>query len=247
MRLNRTIVVYDGNPYCVYYISDHKPDGIFRVYLYPVDIEHLKDVDCTIPDVDQHIYQNGGDKSVAGKFLDDWLEKHPKTCFIRKQMNSPLFNKFRPFPIGMVNVNGGSVYYVARQPTRKTEQGLTQSSVDEARITLDNSSPYTKGGRGYVNMYTPQFADTIRGKYPTAQECLTNLLDPDIQNNAAAFHREFALVRGPIGLIFLAYRTDIVGVLPMSNFETVTVGRQFKHIREVTEALNLFGHIAFQN
>jgi hypothetical protein len=58
---------------------------------------------------------------------------HP---IIRKTMNSPKFNKFRPFPLGMCNSNG-RCYFLERQPLRpKVEQGLIRSMVTEKQITL---------------------------------------------------------------------------------------------------------------
>jgi hypothetical protein len=52
------------------------------------------------------------------------MAEHPAAGILRKQMNSPLFNKFRPYPLGMCNTKGQRAYYLERQPNRKTEQGF---------------------------------------------------------------------------------------------------------------------------
>jgi hypothetical protein len=246
LRLHRTIVLYDGSPYVVFHILEHK-DGILRLYLYPPD-SPIVNGNISPPNVDAYLY-NDGDRSKINAFLDQWMLDNPKAGMIRKQMNSPLFNKFRPFPLGMVNTEKGMVYYVERQPTRKTEQGLTTASVDEHRVSLTASppAPYPgSGSRGNVSIYSKAFCDTIEGKYPTAMECLTNLLDDEVLNNAAAFDRQFALIRGPIGMIFLGYKTDVIGVLPFNNFENLKLGRKFRYLAEVVAKLGLFEDVSYQ-
>jgi hypothetical protein len=121
---------------------------------------------------------------------------HPAAGILRKQMNSPLFNRFRPYPLGMCNLKGSGTYYIERQPNRKTEQGLLSSMLNETRLT---SSPQRPRPRGCV---CPSISTARRSRIASwvsilrRQECLANLLDPEVVNEAAAFHREFALVRG---------------------------------------------------
>jgi hypothetical protein len=176
-----------------------------------------------------------------GKKLDEWLTLHPSTKIIRKRMDSKHFNSFRPFPLGMCNY-GEKAYYVERQPQRKSEQGLTPASTVEHLVTaaLRQDAPRSMGA---ISIWNNQFADCILGKYPSAQDCLTNLIDPGIANEAVAFGREFALCRGPIDMLFLAYKTDIIGVLPNRDFSQVRIGKKFSHTREVVSELNLFQNI----
>ena len=204
MRLHGTVVVYDGYPYYVLGIDDHKSDGIFRIYLDP-----LSSYNMTInnfPGIPSYSMVSPG--ASLGDILDKFMEKNPKAPLIRKMMNSPKFNKFRPFPLGMCNMDN-TVYYIERQPTRKTEQGLTQQMLSIQPVHLS-----TKGGKpipgSYFNMHSDGFKACIMGDYPTAYACLAALKNPKINNDAAAFHREFAFVRGPLDTLYLDLRHIVV-------------------------------------
>jgi hypothetical protein len=239
MRLRGTFVMYDGEPYVVLCITNHRDDGIFRIYLEPIGNgeQALAYNNPNGPPV--HNY--GSDDPSLGQAMDKWMEKYPDTKIIRKMMNSPLFNKFRPFPLGMCNYED-RVFYLERQPSRKTEQGLTHSMVSCNRVnlgTMDNGNKGRSGGC-MVGLYGASFRDCIKADHPSAQECLSNLTDREIINEAAAFHRQFALVRGPLDMIFLAYKTDIVGVLPNRDLSVLRLGREFWHTREVVDLLRLF-------
>lgn len=235
LRLRRTVVLYDGEPYIVLVVTNHKNDNIFRIYLEPTGRDPNKKYER--PEPEQYPPEHPG----LGQYMDTYLTQHPDCGVLRKKMNSPLFNKFRPYPLGMCNIKGDGTYYVERQPNRKTEQGLISSMLDETRIS---TSPSTAPRRsGYVEVYGSAFRDCVMGKYPTAAECLANLIDPDVVNDAAAFHRDFALVRGPIDMLFVAYKHDIIGVLPKNNFDYIRLGREFHHTKEVVEGLGVFQSI----
>lgn len=240
-RLRGTTVLYDGEPYYVYSIGCHKPDGIFRAYLYPVG------GDPKAPRIwpNEAVGQYPHNSPNMGAALDNWMntDQGKKSGFIRKKLNSPLFNRFKPYPLGMCNF-GNKTYYIERQPNRKTEQGLIRSMLDVTQLTAA-TTPDTDTSRGYyeIDMLHPAFRDCILNAHPTAQDCLSNLLDPKIVNVAAGFNRNFAFVRGPIGMIFLAYKSDIVGVLPNHDIGTVRLGREFRHTKEAVEQLGLFNNI----
>jgi len=246
MRLYGTFVLYDGEPYIVLCITNHKDDGIWRIYLDPIGKgrDSLAYNSAYPPPCDN----GSNDDPNLGHEMDKWLDRMtsedmPGTKVIRRMMNSPKFNKFRPYPLGMCNSNG-SVYYLERQPTRKSEQGLTSSM-----ITLQSVNPALGNSKKTFNrslladLYGPSFLACIKGDHPTAQECLNNLKDPDILNDAAAFHRQFAFVRGPIGIIFLAYKADIIGMLPNKDLSVLRLGYDFRHTREVVEILGIFENI----
>jgi hypothetical protein len=234
MRLRRTVVVYDGEPYVVLCITNHKVDGVFRIYLQATGLDPNKPHPPR-PEPEGFPPEHSG----IGGYMDTWMEQHPDVI-LRKQMNSPLFNKFRPYPLGMCNIKGSGTYYIERQPNRKTEQGLISSMLNETQIT---AAPQQAKRVGSVDVYGVAFKSCIMGDHPSAAECLANLTDPDILNDAAAFSREFALVRGPIGMLFLAYKHDVVGVLPNNDFSCVRLGREFHHTKEVVEKLGLFSSI----
>lgn len=242
MRLQGTVVCYDGEPYFVHSISDHKPDGIFRIYLYPVDYYDTDKSVKQLPDIQNHLY-GGNHPSTVGDFLDKYVKENP-TTFLRKRMDSSYFYKFRPFPLGMINQRS-KCYYIERQPLRKTEQGLINSALVETPITLDQTEVVNAriNGRRNVELASKAFIECVKGTHPTAQSVVNALLDPSVENSAHAFHRHFALVRGPLEMLFMAYKTDIVGVLPNNDLSVVKLGKQFKHLREVTTELGVFGSI----
>ena len=237
MRLKRTIVLYDKLPYYIWTIAHGHADGKFRVFMSRIeDVHKVKGsipAGNTIPDGHTAML------NAMNTWLEGMKEQGIESYVIRKHIDSPLFNKFRPFPMGMLNQNTMAIY-VARQPVRpKTEQGLVPSMLFNTRITAAQGVEKNV----HVDIYTEAFRDCILGRHPSPKEVLKGIQDPKYQNESVAFHREFALVRGPIDLIFLAYREDIVGVLPNGDFSKIRLGRQFKHTKEVVEELNLFYNI----
>ena len=234
MRLRRTVVLYDGEPYEVMAITNHKPDGIFRVYLWPIG-RH--------PEPERPQPQNYSPESASvGPYLDEWMLGAGKNSgLLRKMMNSPMFNKFRPYPLGMCNLKGEGAFYLERQPNRKSEQGLIGTMLYETPVSTAVSRNNTMKRVGLtVSIYGEAFRQCVLGKYPSAAECLTNLTDPEVVNDAAAFSRSFAFVRGPLEMLFLFYKTDVVGLLPNGDFSLLKLGREFGFVREAIEELNLF-------
>jgi hypothetical protein len=253
MRIRNTVVLYDKEPYYVRAICAHK-GTVFRVYLEPLYHPQASKVSPyrhTHPNYPfyqiNESYQS--EDPALGPALDQWLTANPKSGIIRKKMDSPYFNKFRPFPLGMVNCgeeNAGKCYYLERQPMRHREQGLTSSMVMETSITAGQQdlNPITpNGGMHHTSFYTKYFEDMVKGVYPSAKECLDGLLDPAISNEAVAFHRLFALVRGPLDLLFLGYKDQIVGMLPDRNLGTLELGKNFKHLKEIVEEQKVFATV----
>jgi len=235
MRLDETVVLYDNVPYHVLCISDHNSDGIFRVYIDPVSdngapFHRHSPVPYTEPDEE--------DGSI-GETMDSWLEtpQGKKSPVLRKMMNSPKFNKFRPFPIGMVNTDACSLY-IERSPTRHTQQGLTGAGLSAVRCDLAAKASTR------VSTLLPGLYSAILGLYPDLDMTLTNLTDETVSNSSAAFHREFCLVRGPMNMLFLSYKGDIVGYLPYNNTEEVKIGSKFSYVKEVVDELSCFTKIS---
>lgn len=233
MRLRNTVVMYDGEPHYVFAITGHNKDGIFRVYM--LSLTDTASKNAMPPEVGNYVQG----QNELGTFLDKAMAAYPK--IVRKQMNSPMFSKFRPFPLGMCNYKA-EAYYLERQPVRpKTEQGLTRNMITQVWVEAGpDRQPPTPCN---VDLFTAAFRDCVLGAHPSAKECLRNLLDREVQNRTVAFHRNFALVRGPVGMMFLAYKEDAIGVLPNLDFSRLNLGRTFKHCREVVEELRLFGSI----
>lgn len=238
MRLKGTVVLYDKDPVHVWTITNHKSDGVFRIYVSP--IEDMKNGAAPSP---IHVLPQGHTSMGAAMDLCvDGPNKIPNLRILRKKMNSPLFNRYRPFPLGMINDDGHAVY-VERSPNRpKTEQGLVSSQLRSTIISA--ASGNNNNNNNYViNMYSDEFRDCIIGDHPTPNECLVGLLSDKNVNNSVAFHRNFALVKGPIGTLFLAYKQDVVGLLPTRNFNLLVLGHEFKHLKEAVQELNLFSSI----
>lgn len=228
MRLRGTVVLYDGLPYYVLGISDHKNDKIFRIYLdsFP-DLTFYRDANAP------PLHSNEECNSWAKK-MDTYLETQTTGCTIlRKMMNSPAFNKFRPFPLGMANVEGAALY-VQRHPTRKSEQGLSEGMLINQTFSLSMQKNYA------VGLLSKDFYNCIVGKYPSYEETVTNLKNPECANLSAAFHREFCLVKAPLGVLYLGYRTDLIGFVHPDNNYKLTLSKKFSYCREVVESLNLF-------
>jgi hypothetical protein len=240
-RLLHTVVLYDGMPYYVLAITDHKGDGIFRVYLSEIGR------DKESQELEQPFFNNShnfpSQHSDLGPMMDELMEKHPTAKILRKYMNSSAFNNFRPFPLGMCNV-GTQTYYLERQPIRPSmNQGLTKGAFTEALVTAGSRDANPKRFGDVVGLMSVEFRDCIVGNYVSAEEVLYNLRNPQIANDTHAFHREFALVRGPLEMLFLGYRADVIGILPNGDFSEIKLGRDFRYCREAVEELHLFGRV----
>lgn len=237
-RLHSTFVVYDGEPYYIQAITNHRDDGIFRVYMTPIVNGNY------IPIMDNY---NRADAAL-GLALDKWMDEggpaNEGVTLVRKRINSPKFNKFRPFKMGMCNF-GGRVYYLERIPNRKMEQGMISSMVVETAVTANprNAPNSGYGGPRNVDLWSQWFRNCVKGEYPDIDLCLESLLDRDVTNEAAAFSREFALVRGPLGTLFLAYKQDIIGTLPAADLGNVVLGRDWGWTKEAVEDLGVFGNV----
>jgi hypothetical protein len=238
MRLMRTVVLYDGQPVEILAVTDHISDGHLRAYIRPIGLTEEEFRAQKQPPVGNTI---PSDHPAAGEFMDKWLEENPSSGVMRKHLSSPLFNKFRPFELGMCNV-APYTYYVERQPNRKSEQGLIKTMLHVRKLSTESPE---EGENGYndVGMYGPEFKACILGQHPTPQRCLEGLSDPRYANRSAAFHRDFALVKGPIDSLFLAYKASIIGSLPHGDFSKVKIGEQFRYTREVVDELKLFNSI----
>lgn len=232
-RLTGTVVLYDDEPYYILCAAEH-PDGIIRVYLSAYNERGM--VHCTKTGI-PHTWHTDGTMTRQKK-MDAWMEANPG-LLLRKMMNSPSFKRFRPFPLGMCN-ESGNCYYVERNPTRHTQQGLTQDMLSSTKVRLIAQSTTRRGSISLMNM---SMYDCIKGVYPSIDECLTNLNDDKIENDSVGFHRDFAFLRGPMELMFLAYKTDVVGVMPNGDVTCVKVGKQFRHVREAIDDLQIFRDI----
>lgn len=246
MRLQHTVVLYDGHPCYVLAITDHKNDGIYRMYLDPVK-EDGRQAFQTISGIPYEWHESPVTidgiavyHKERGEKMDQWMEANPTSGVIRKMMNSPLFNKFRPFELGMLNTKWGAAFS-QRTPVRHTQQGLTTSMIVASRVTLgdDDTSPRSKGLQ--MDLSSKYFLECVKNIYPSYEESMAALKDKELVVQSAAFHRNFALIKGPVNSVFLAYKEDVIGIIPTKD--QVILGTEFQHCKEAVADLHIFNTI----
>lgn len=235
IRLHNTVISYEGQGHYVLGLGTHD-DGIFRLYLEPLSATML----TQSGGVPQFMFEHEVGSVKYTKAMDDWVDKNPAKGIIRKKMNSPMFNKFRPFPLGMLNYQG-TVVYTERQPQRHTQQGLMQDHVAYSFPRLvEDAKPTIRVSH---SIFSEEFARMIRGDYPTPAKCVEELSSKDVMNQGAAFHREFCFLKGPVNLLFLTYKKDIIGYLPNRTLDYVSLSDESWHLKEKVAELNAFGDI----
>lgn len=249
MRLKGTVVKYKDDFYYVLEITDHSADGKFRIYMdelghYGVGRDRIGGFPSMSP------YDG-----CVGKSLDKFLEKNPDCGMVRKYADSKHFEKFRPFPLGNVNTDG-CVVYTERGPTRSTLQGLSHDSVLATRVESvpprydphgskvrwslsSNDLPIGNAG---ANILSPEFYAMLKGEYPSYQEVVENLQDPEITNMGCAFHRDYSVLRGPIGTLFLCYKHSGVGFIDTDE-NKLTISRDHEFLIEEISELGIFSGI----
>lgn len=221
MRLRNTVVLYDGEPYYIFHITDKYPNkpSIFRVYMEPIkkQMEHRN-------------YRWNPDFGGEEDFNEKLDAKVKEGVFVRKMMSSAKFNKFRPFPLGMINING-SVLYAERQPTRRSSQGLCSDALKTSVVT--KAMTPRRGSIFHVGLESVELAETIRGDYPSLKECIERLGDKNVINGGVAFDREFALVRGPVDLLLLNYKTETIGYIDQNSpITALNLSERYSYLKE---------------
>jgi hypothetical protein len=248
LRLRGTIIWYNGpgeeGPYHVLVISDH--DGSdFKIYMKKLGQKYMN-IHGVMPPSEHY-----GDITGIGGHMDKFMKDYPKFNLVRKDLSSPHFRAFRPFPLGMMNLvtknKAGQpidceTLYLERQPNRQTQQGLIKSMVFVKHVNAAMSRAPTQAHFTF-DLWSEDFYDCIMGNYPSIETCLSKLRDPNVANEAAAFHRNFALVKGPIGMIFLSYKGEVVGLLDNKNLSSLTIDSEYKYTKEAISDLHIFNNI----
>lgn len=119
---------------------------------------------------------------------------------------------YKPLRTGYCNLRD-RVSYVQRVPVRRWKHGLHINNLecDEARKE--------------AFMSTKAFSAMLRGDYPSFEKAI-GLVE---NRKAIAFHRLYALERGNLGLVWLAYRGYRVGWLER---DAIRLGDDYKFLRE---------------
>lgn len=229
MRLRKTVVMYDSKPYYVYAVKGH-PDGKFRVYM--DELGH-----GASPRDRYGRYLPGWDNT--SEALDKFISSSKNKTMIRKFATSRKFNRFRPFPLGNVNLEG-SVIYCERSPTRNMHQGLIAEAIMSSPVsTSPNRDTKISRSLNYCpSIFSPEFRDMLVGDYPSFQEVFKALQDPEVTNRGVAFHRHWSLFRGPAGSMVLCHKNEGVGLL-VPGLDKIMLGSNFKYLSETIEELCL--------
>ena len=239
IRLQGTVVLLDNEPVEVFWLSDHLGDGLIYAYVRPIGLTIRERADRPEPN-QVYNFPHSAVKE-QGKFLDQWIIDTPSSQMKRVPLSSYGFNKFRPYELGMYWAPP-NVYYVERQPNRKTEQGLIASMVVASRLNLEENIKATSSP---VDMLGPEMYMCIKGEHPSPKRCIEALTADKYTNTAAAFHRHFAFMRGPVDSLFLAYKSNTIGILPHGDLSQVKLAKNFTYTKEVVDELHLFEDIKY--
>lgn len=225
MRLGQTVVMYDGVPHLVICIVGGYEDDIFRAYIEPTGRPGgmaFENIPMPVGETDETLKTS----------MELFLKENLSCGVVRKMINSPLFNKFRPFSLGMYQA-GDFVYYLERQPTRSTRQGLTTESLTSHRVSLSPSRMPRS-----LRVTSLEIRNCILGLHPSFPEALQRLsLD-----SVTPFDRDFALVKGPLDTVFVWYKTAAVGLYsPKSG--VLGLHENYGYLKEVCQELDVFSSV----
>ena len=189
-RLSGSVVGYDGYPAYIHDVRAHS-DGIFRLTITRLPL-------------------NGEGHAGAEDIGDEDL---PASKAVRKRIDSPKFNRFRPIQLGMMNLFDATgqitgrimrhASYAVRIPVRRGSQGLKNESFD-CRMLFG-------GQRTQLNhaMKSEAFSEMSRNVYPTFDEAMDRLA-PD---SSIAVTREFAVAMGADQIVSLYHKNTVSGLV----------------------------------
>lgn len=253
MRLNKSVVQYRDDFYYVVYVSDQKEDGKFRVYLDKLGQGQAIWHRTNFPQSPDY-----SSSELVAKYDSAIKNKSYGEGFIRKYATSRYFNKFRPFPMGNMNIDG-EVIYCERSPTRNMNQGLLRDAVLATRVQTvpyqyddhgQNNRLNDLSGRGPLgnapfDIFSEEFNQMLKGEYPSYREVIENLQDPEILNNGCAFSREYSLFRGPLDMLFLCHRHSGVGAVSVDGKSLSLASTHRFLVEEITE-MGIFNNITIK-
>jgi hypothetical protein len=223
MRLEGTIVRYDGVPVYVNQVSGHD-DGNARVHLKALPITDGQDL---YRDED-----SGGSfrplprrSSSAEAPPPPPAEPTPQRT-IRKVINSPKLD-MEPLELGYFNTPNG-VYHASRMPTRKYKQGLSSQN-----CLISSTDPNVGSRYSFSHVTQMQgFFDMLVGNYSSLRGALQQLqTNPGL--NCVAVHYEYYIRRHPLGLYFLHNSQTEIGVCTDADWSGLRIAKDYKYLREV--------------
>jgi hypothetical protein len=233
-RLNRTCVLYDGLPFHINHIDKNPEEELFDVFLEPVGLSNKELIKQFWYGLQNFYFSPDVYEPQAWVYCDQFVKTHPDSGMIVKKINDPLFNRFRPFPLGYMSMGLG-VGYLERIPIRpRMEQGLISSGI--VVVTDDPKMSHF----GQTHWHSKEFRDCILGDHHDINVVIAALLDSSVDNYASPFDREFALELTSLDMMALLYRGDAIGSLPNKDTSKVLLLKEFRHYREVVEDLEIF-------
>lgn len=247
IRVENTVVLYDGVPHHLFALGTSPNDDKIRVYL-----DDYQGGPLARYRHDRFPRYNDHSPNSYPAAVDQWIENNPQGGVKRKLLGSAKFNKFRPFPLGNVNKDG-TVVFVERTPTRNTFQGLKERSLIGCLVQpIPDLSRRQKNGRGDTNVYvdvglfSPGLYNTMLNKYPSIQEVIDAFRNPRTLNTGIAFHRDFSIFRGPLGMLFLCYQNEGVGLLINRDLSELYLSSEQRHLFETIAELSIFNTITIK-
>lgn len=107
--------------------------------------------------------------------------------------------------------DGTEAIYAFRSPAKRYRQGISNNNVEFC--TIDGSIPLQAMRNGVYFVAHPSFYDALRGKFPSFEEAL-DILETQTE---VALSQELAIKMTDIDIIFLYFRTKMVGYIKKSN------------------------------
>lgn len=158
---------------------------------------------------------------------------------VRKMINSPSFNRFKPFDLGFINMNESRfgeaaenrALFSARRPVRMSRSGLTgENFVAKALYgSLNREGRSQTEGIDFSHIVnTRSFCDMVRGRYPSFSECFDYVRSNRAAGSSMAFDRKWALSREDSGLIWLYRDSEKVGLMSERGLILLNAQRHFQ-------------------
>jgi hypothetical protein len=237
-RLQNTLVMYQNEPCIIEAITDNHGDR-FRAFIQMLPkTQEDKYIQVT------PVQQIPQEHVTFGTAMDEFIKNYP--TILRKRLDSKHFDNFRPPAFGMKNnLSNGSVSYIRRRPLRNRQQGTSPQHLSTRSLNLQPTLSAAMRGspvrsRGRNELFSPSLRACILAEYPSFDEALGVMTDPALVNPGVAFDRHFAVVRGPIGLLFLMYKENAVGVIDDRNLR---LSHDFRYLLETVQDLGCFRDI----
>lgn len=183
-----------------------------------------------------HSLENNTDGIVRVRIQELPLDEAKINNTTRKMINSPKFNRFRPFELGNMNLLASGVIYpyrLERVPVRTRTQGTTQTNTRLNPLFPELRNP----NFGFNSLlYNEGFVEMCRGVYPTWDEYIETGIP------SCALSRDIAIrLSEDTGLRFLKYKELYAGIVTEKG--VVALYPKYNYLREAIEELKVFSGV----